>query len=129
MVAERIKTRRVELQLTQKDIADRLKVTYQTISKYERGINIPDAETLKSLSYILQCSTDYLVGKTDNPTVQVIEYNDKELGPIEIGMNNYPYQLTPDEVEEMIETLKRYHFNVEAIIEDMRNKEKDNNTK
>ena len=48
MVAERIKTRRVELQLTQKDIADRLKVTYQTISKYERGINIPDAETLKS---------------------------------------------------------------------------------
>ena len=126
MVAERIKTRRAELQLTQKDIADRLKVTYQTISKYERGINIPDAETLKSLSDILQCSTDYLVGKTDSPTVQVIEYNDKELGRIEVGMDNYPYQLTPAEVEEMIQTLKKYHFNVEALIEDMRNKEKEN---
>ena len=56
----------------------------------------------------------------------VIEYVDKELGPIEIGMNNYPYQLTPAEVEEMIQTLKKYHFNVEALIEDMRNKEKEN---
>lgn len=124
MVAERIRNRRIELQLTQKEIADRLKVTYQTISKYERGVNIPDAETLKSLSDILQCSTDYLVGKVDSPSVQIVSYNDKELGHIEVGIDNYPYQLTPEEVEEMIATLKKYHFNVDAIIEDMRNKNK-----
>ena len=96
------------------------------ISKYERNYSNPDIDTLKKLSDALECSVDYLVGKTDSPTVQVIEYNDKELGHIEVGMDNYPYQLTPAEVEEMIQTLKKYHFNVEALIEDMRNKEKEN---
>ena len=37
-------------------------------------------------------------------------------------MEDYPYHLTPKEVEKMIETLKKYHFNVDALIDDMRNK-------
>ena len=125
-VGERIRERRKLLNLTQKELGAKLLLSEFNISKYERNYSNPDIDTLKKLSDALECSVDYLVGKTDNPNVQVIEYVDKELGPIEIGMNNYPYQLTPAEVEEMIQTLKKYHFNVEALIEDMRNKEKEN---
>lgn len=127
LIGSRIKERRIFCNKTQEELGNSLHVKKQTISKYEKGINAPGAEELKILSTVLDCSVDYLVGKTDKPSTQVIEYTDKELGHIEIGMDNYPYKLTPQEVEEMIETLKNYHFNVEALIEDMRNKEKDNN--
>lgn len=124
MINQRIKERRKYLKLTQKELGDKIGASEFTVSKYERGVNEPDMTTLKMLSDALNCSTDYLVGKTDKPNIQVIEYVDKELGHIEIGMEDYPYQLTPEEVEEMIQTLKKYHFNVEALIEDMRNKNK-----
>ena len=96
-------------------------VKKQTISKWEKGINIPDAETLRDLSGILECSVDYLVGKVDVPNAYHHEYNDKEVGKVEI---DYPYQLKPEEVEEMVNKLKEYHFDVDALVKDMREKEK-----
>lgn len=122
LIGSRIKERRIFCNKTQEELGNSLHVKKQTISKYEKGINAPGAEELKILSTVLDCSIDYLVGKTDKPNITVIEYTDKELGHIEIGMEDYPYHLSPKEVEEMIETLKKYHFNVEALIEDMRNK-------
>ena len=124
LVGLRIKERRIFLNKTQEELGKSLHVKKQTISKWEKGINSPGVEELKILSTVLECSTDYLLGKVDSPITQIIEYDDKELGKIEIGMDNYPYQLTPSEVEEMIQTLKKYHFNVEAIIEDMRKDKK-----
>lgn len=124
LIGSRIKERRIYCDKTQEELGSYLHVKKQTISKWEKGINAPGAEELKILSNILECSVDYLVGKVDSPSVQIVSYNDKELGHIEVGIDNYPYQLTPEEVEEMIATLKKYHFNVDAIIEDMRNKDK-----
>lgn len=127
-VGERIRERRKFLNLTQKELGNKLLLSEFNISKYERNYSSPDIDTLKKLSDALECSVDYLVGKVDSPSVQIVSYNDKELGHIEVGIDNYPYQLTPKEVEEMITTLKKYHFNVDAIIEDMRNKDKKEHT-
>lgn len=123
LLGERIREQRKLKDFTQRDLAKNLNVTYQTVSKYELGINIPDADMLLKLSDILECSTDYLVGKVNSPSVQFFEYQDKELGKIELGMDNYPYKLTPAEVEEMVKKLKEYHFDVDALIEDMRKEE------
>lgn len=120
MIAERIKKRRVDLELTQKYVADKLNVSFQTISKYERGVNIPDSDMLLKISNILDCSTDYLVGKVDIPNHVHIEHNDPDVGMVEF---NYPYKLTPAEVQEMVDTLKKYHFDIDALVEDMRKKE------
>jgi len=49
-VGEFIKKLRQENNLTQKDFADRYKVTYQAVSKWERGINIPDISLLREMS-------------------------------------------------------------------------------
>lgn len=45
-----IKTLRKEKNLTQKELADLLGVTYQAVSKWENGKNIPDIAILKKIS-------------------------------------------------------------------------------
>ena len=68
MIADRLKRRRKELKLSQDDVAKKLGITRQGYSHYETGRNEPDNETLIKLSEILNCSTDYLLGKTNDPT-------------------------------------------------------------
>lgn len=48
--------------LTQKELADKLHVSFQTVSKWENGENEPDIATLKELAALFNCSVDYLVG-------------------------------------------------------------------
>ena len=48
--------------LTQKELADKLHVSFQTVSKWENGENEPDIATLKELAVLFNCSVDYLIG-------------------------------------------------------------------
>lgn len=45
-----IKNIRKRNNLTQKDLADKLKVTYQAVSKWERGLNVPDIAIMMDIS-------------------------------------------------------------------------------
>ena len=45
-----IKKLRSNNNLTQQDLADKYNVTYQAVSKWERGINLPDITLLKQMS-------------------------------------------------------------------------------
>lgn len=58
---QKLKKLRTEKGLTQKDLADQMHVTFQTISKWESDTNEPDFNSLKELSKILDCSIEYLV--------------------------------------------------------------------
>ena len=60
--AERLAMLRQERGLTQQRLADKLGLTAQAISKYEKGISLPEVDTLKSIATVLDCSTDYLLG-------------------------------------------------------------------
>lgn len=48
--------------LTQKDLAESLGVTYQAVSKWENGKNIPDIETLKEISKKFNVNIDDIIG-------------------------------------------------------------------
>lgn len=48
--------------MTQDELASRLGITPQAVSKWERGISLPDATFLQSLCQILHCSADALLG-------------------------------------------------------------------
>ena len=50
---EKLKARREELKMTQKDIADRLGISYQAYSAWERGVKKPSKEKVKQLEQIL----------------------------------------------------------------------------
>ena len=59
-----IASRRKELGLTQQNLADKLFVTDKAISKWERGINLPDITLLDKLSKILNVDIkDILTGE------------------------------------------------------------------
>ena len=49
-VGKFIKDLRVKYNLTQKDLADKYNVTYQAVSKWENGKNMPDISLLKQMS-------------------------------------------------------------------------------
>lgn len=65
MLPERLKTLRLEKKLTQKQIADKLKISQPSYAQWEKGTKTPNLERLQELSKILNVSTDYLLGKTD----------------------------------------------------------------
>ena len=59
--AERLKTARVSLGMTQREVADKLGVTVSTYSGYETGKREPDVLKLKLLARILNTSGDVLL--------------------------------------------------------------------
>ena len=61
-IGETIAKKRKALGFTQKELADRLKVSFQAISKWEKGISNPDVELLPALAEILGTTVDALVG-------------------------------------------------------------------
>lgn len=56
---EKLKARRKELKLTQKNIADQLGISYQAYSAWERGIKEPSKEKVKQLEQILKVTKGY----------------------------------------------------------------------
>ena len=62
---QKIKKFRNEKNLTQKDLADQLNVSFQTVSKWENDENEPDIYTLKELSKIFNCSLDWLLSNEE----------------------------------------------------------------
>ena len=56
---EKLKARRKELKMTQKDIADQLGISYQAYSAWERGVKEPSKEKIKRLEQILRVSKGY----------------------------------------------------------------------
>ena len=63
---KRLKECRNDKGLSQKEIAKLLNITQQTYSDYETGRTNPDIDTLLSIAAILGCTTDYLLGRTDD---------------------------------------------------------------
>ena len=66
MLSERLKSLRLEAKITQKEISDKLKISQPSYAQWEKGIRVPNIERLQELSKILNTSTDYLLGNTDN---------------------------------------------------------------
>lgn len=63
-IGENIKKLRKAKRMTQKEVANQLNVTPQTISKWERNISYPDLDMLVKLSQLFHISTDALLGNT-----------------------------------------------------------------
>lgn len=61
----RLEELRKESGLSQNDLAEKLNMTQQRISAYEKGKREPDIETIKQFSDFFGVSTDFLLGKSD----------------------------------------------------------------
>ena len=66
MLAENIKAIRKQRGMTQEELATRLNVVRQTVSKWEKGLSVPDADLLKRIAEILETDVSTLLGATVN---------------------------------------------------------------
>lgn len=68
MFSTRLRALRLKHGLTMKALGEQLNVAPSTISGYENGNRKPDMDTLQQLADYFHSSTDYLIGRTDDPT-------------------------------------------------------------
>ena len=81
-LGEKIAAQRRKLGLSQEELASRLNVTRQAVSKWETGASVPELETLVALARIFGVTTDYLLSMEETPESQ-------------------PQQTTPDLLEHL----------------------------
>lgn len=78
VLGNRIKQKRIELQMTQGDIADQIGVAISTVQRYEKGqidkIKLPVVE---AIARVLGVSPEWLIGKTDveSPLTESIRFS------------------------------------------------------
>uniref|UniRef100_UPI003F6DAF29 helix-turn-helix domain-containing protein n=1 Tax=Ligilactobacillus agilis TaxID=1601 RepID=UPI003F6DAF29 len=83
--------------MTQRDLAEAMRVSQQTVGAWETGRAIPGSDTLGELADYFNVTTDYLLGrpeqkqkKTDKLTVEealshVMSYDGKKIHEDDIG--------------------------------------------
>ena len=76
MLSENIKTIRKSKGLSQQELAVKLNVVRQTVSKWEQGLSVPDSDLLIALSEALETPVSTLLGENvaeaDADTVKVL---------------------------------------------------------
>lgn len=69
MLGERLRKAREKSELTQVYVAKALSISASAVGMYEQGRRDPDTETLKKFAELYGCSTDYLLGRTNDPSL------------------------------------------------------------
>ena len=69
----KIKTLRLSKSMTQEQLAQRLRVSPQAVSKWENGVTLPDIQLLPELSILLGASIDALFSMTDDKRMERID--------------------------------------------------------
>lgn len=73
--AMRLKELREQKRLNQTELANLLKVSNGSISKWERGDRQPDYETLENIADTFNVTIDYLLGRSDSKQ----EFNESQM--------------------------------------------------
>lgn len=112
------------LNKTGEDFGKLLNVTKVAISNWENNNRTPDAEMLVRIANLGDVTVDWLLCRTDNPNAKVYEGSlGKDNVEIEIH-KNYPHELSPEEVENLINQLQEVGFDVSKLIENAKNKDR-----
>ncbi|ANS73701.1 XRE family transcriptional regulator [Paenibacillus yonginensis] len=100
-LGERIRERRKQLGFTQLEIAQQLNMGRSNFGHIENGRVIPSSTDLDKLADILQTKPDYLLGKTDDPS---------------LGGNDDPYALTFKEEKDIAIRLQKMLDELESDV-------------
>lgn len=73
-----LKQERENKNLTQEQLGEKIGVRKQTIFYYEKGDKFPTIPNLELLADVLDCSTDYLLGRTTNRHSAIVKLKDEK---------------------------------------------------
>lgn len=71
MVAERIKSLREHMGITQAELAKQLGITRSSVNAWELGISVPSTQYIVELANIFKVSSDYLLGIDSTATISI----------------------------------------------------------
>ena len=66
-LSEKLLALRTEKGLSQEDLAEKLEVSRQSVSKWETAQSTPDLDKIIRLADLFGVSTDYLLGRQETP--------------------------------------------------------------
>lgn len=78
-LGKKIKILRKEKHLTQKDFADNLNISLDTVKNWEQGYNYPSIDMLVTIAEYFKCDFDFLLGFQNTPN-KVYEHLSKYTG-------------------------------------------------
>ncbi len=90
--------------LSQKELAEKLFVTAQAVSKWEKGLSMPNPDTLVKIAEIFACSTDDLLGLSQHEESDAIQ--EKELADQTQGFIKLFEMLPSDKQDFVIAAMK-----------------------
>jgi transcriptional regulator with XRE-family HTH domain len=111
--SKRLKELRKSLGITQIVVAEKIGMSGRRFNDLETGKSSPSAETLIALAEYFNCSADYLLGNTDNPSRYTL---DNSLMHAE--SDSMPEYLTPFE-RGFIELLRKVKGDKQQALLDM----------
>lgn len=101
---KRLKLIREDHNLSREDLANKLNISYSTISKYETNVRFPDQEMLSKIADLFNVSTDYLLGRSNIPNPYVKNGNLSSIDAIFEEIHT----LSPESQEELKKLIELY---------------------
>ncbi|MDQ7094170.1 helix-turn-helix transcriptional regulator [Desulfosporosinus sp. PR] len=111
----RLKKARAQKNLTQMQVMKRTNINHKTLSGYENGVSEPDLETLAILAELYETTTDYLLGRSDDPKVSYL--NTLPPGRLEFLKEAHPpynATLSPKEERDLAKDLNKILSDLES---------------
>lgn len=124
-IGSRLKYLREKNKLSRESLSQKLGISYWALSKYETDGRTPDPDTINKFADFFGVSTDYILGRIDNPEIENVKPTNiptanKEVNPdIKAVLNHERAHwngkpLTPKQREIALEILKTVLERIES---------------
>lgn len=116
MIGNRLKQRRLQLGLTQQQVAEEIGAKKNTISNYECNISSPSEDVIVKLMDALKCDANYLYGDfLTSENDQPLDANEKKIITAYRGFNDEGKEKVLDTISDM-QQLDRYKKRDESSV-------------
>ena len=124
ILAEKIMKLRKQQGWSQEDLAIRLDISRQSVSKWESGASIPDLNKILQLSELFSVSTDFLLKEDQedfsqfqkNPEYEYEEENELPFMESEVSQNSPSRQVTMEEANEFMKLSQENAIKMAAAV-------------
>ena len=107
LILHRLKELRRQTGISQKQLADVIQISQQSVNKYENHDVQPDFDTLMRLASYFNVSVDYLIGFSDYPR-SFADDKSADFSSEELHFLSLLSQLSPEEKDSILSIMQHY---------------------
>lgn len=105
---DRLKNERENKGFTMSALGEAIGVAKQTINSYEKGEKQPTISNLIKLCEVLDCSSDYLIGLSDDPRFNLVRLTDEQhTYEVKVDKTQDKNNITLEDIYNLLKELKK----------------------